>query len=333
MSQKPRKPGSDFDPASSPLDPTRPGSVLRLRHLAYLVLYCGLILWLGVITGLALVSGLLGLCLAVVFGGVYIYAGGRASQQDALLWALGVTADRGMPLAPTLDAVASQCRGGYRRKVLAAAHYLRQGFPLPEILLLEPGLFPRDAVILTRTGHDCGKLAAALRESATIRARLLKPWMALAVRLAYLFWVLIVLQMISGFIAYFILPKYEAIFADFNIPLPAITGLTIDVSHYFHYQAKWRFSCCPCSPVFAARKLLMRAFTLGRGPGSAPLGAAPGQPCLLPPARGARPQVPRVCGGSKQADRAGDPDDGARPTRRRRSWIRRTWTGSALPTT
>jgi type II secretory pathway component PulF len=205
----------------------------RLRHLMYLALYCALILWLGAMTGLVLISGLLGLCLAIVFGAVYIYAGRRSTQQDALLWALAVTADRGMPLAATLDAVASQCRGEYRRKVLAAAHYLRQGFSLPETFVHEPGLFPRDAEALTRTGHDCGKLAAALRESATIRARLLRPWMALAVRLAYLFWVLIVLQMISGFVAYFILPKYEAIFADFGIPLPAITNLTIDVSHFF----------------------------------------------------------------------------------------------------
>jgi protein transport protein HofC len=199
----------------------------------YLVFYVALILWLGVMTGLVLISGLLGLCLATVFGGVYIYAGRRSTQQDALLWALTVTADREMPLAATLDAVATQCRGGYQRKVLAAAQYLRQGFSLPETLAHAPGLFPRDAVGLTRTGHDCGQLAAALRESATIRARLLRPWLALAVRLAYLFWVLIVLQMISGFVAYFILPKYEAIFADFGIPLPAITNFTIDVSHLF----------------------------------------------------------------------------------------------------
>ena len=215
-----------------PVEAPRRWSGFRLRHLAYLVLYCGLILWLIVITGLVLIGGFLGLALAIIFAVIYIYAGRRSTQQDALLWALSVTADRGMPLAPTLTAFASQCWGEYRRKVLAGAHYLRHGFSLPETLAREPGLFPRDAEVLTRAGHDCGKLAGALRESITVRARLRGPWMALAVRLAYISWVLIALQIISGFIGYFILPKYEAIFADFNVPLPAITNLTVDVGHW-----------------------------------------------------------------------------------------------------
>jgi protein transport protein HofC len=44
--------------------------------------------------------------------------------------------------------------------------------------------------------------------------------------------VLIALEVVSGFISYFILPKYEAIFADFGIPLPAVTILTVEVSHF-----------------------------------------------------------------------------------------------------
>jgi protein transport protein HofC len=206
---------------------------LRLRHLLYAVFYSALVLWTGVMTGLVLISDLLGVAFALVFAGTYIYAGRRSTQQDALLWALAVTAQRGMPMASTLDAFAAQCSGEYQRKVRAGAHYLRQGLTISEVTACEPGLFPRDAIPLIHTGHDCGTLATAPREAAEMRARLRGPWTGLAVRIAYLLWVLVALQMITAFISYFILPKYEAIFADFGIPLPQVTVQAIMVSHFF----------------------------------------------------------------------------------------------------
>jgi protein transport protein HofC len=196
----------------------------------YAVLGFALASWLGVILGLGLVGLLIGVAVAIAFGGAYLYAGRRSTQQDALLWALAITAERGMPLAPTFDVLAYQCRGEYRRKVLAAAYYLRQGLSLPQVLEREPGLFPADAVILTRVGQACGTLTTALRESAQSRARFRGPWMTLALRVVYLLWLLTVLETITGFTFAFILPKYQAIFADFGTPLPSSTNLMIAVA-------------------------------------------------------------------------------------------------------
>ncbi len=215
------------------LEPLPRQGGFRLRHLMYIVLYCALICWLGVMTGMIVICVFLGLAFATVCVLVYIFAGRRSAQQDALLWALAVTAAREMPMAPTFDAFASQCWGEYRRKVLAAAQYLRGGSPLPGILIREPGLFPRDAEVLIRVGHNCGRLGAALREAMAIRARLRVPWIDMAVRSSYLVSVLIVFQGIAGFMSYFILPKFEAIFADFGVPLPQITILSINISHVF----------------------------------------------------------------------------------------------------
>jgi protein transport protein HofC len=136
-----------------------------------------------------------------------------------------------MPLAATFEAIAAQCRGEYRRKVLAAAHYLRQGGSLPEVIGHEPGLFPRDAEVLVRVGSTSGVLPAALREAAGSQAGGRGPWIALSIRAAYLLWVLMVMQAIMAFLFYFVLPKFEAIFADFGIPLPAVTVMTINVAH------------------------------------------------------------------------------------------------------
>jgi len=227
------QPDAKDTPTPVALEPlTRQGGV-RLRHLMYVVLYCALICWLGVMTGMIVISVFLGLVFATVCVLVYIFAGRRSTQQDALLWALAVTAERAMPMAPTFDAFASQCWGEYRRKVLAGAHYLRQGSPLPAALVREPGLFPRDAAVLIRVGHNCGRLGPALREAAMLRARLRLPWIQIAVRCSYLLSVLIVFQGIAGVMSIFILPKFEAIFADFGVPLPQITILCLNLSHIF----------------------------------------------------------------------------------------------------
>jgi type II secretory pathway component PulF len=231
VSTETRPGGKDSTSVLPPELAPRP-SGLRVRHLIYAVIFSALALGLGVLTGLVLVIPILGLAIALVFGGVYLYAGRRSTQQDALLWALAVTAEHGMPLAPTFDVVAGLCRGTYRRRVQAGAYELRQGHTLPQVLEREPRLFPSDARVLARVGHNCGSLAAALRESAQSRALFRGPWMALSLRFSYLLWVLIILQTIVGFTFYFILPKYQAIFADFGVPLPSITILIIDISSF-----------------------------------------------------------------------------------------------------
>src|SRR4051794_5574401 len=194
----------------------------------YAVLYSALICWIGALAGLMLVSGFLGVLAVVVVGVVVIYGRRRSTQQDALIWALAVAAERGMPLSPTLEAFAGQSRGEYRRKVLAAAHYLRQGVSLTETLDYEPGLFPRDVEVLIRVGSENGVLAGALDEASAMRDSWRTPWFALAIRLGYLLVLLIVIESIMGFVIYFIVPKLEAIFSDFGIPLPAVTIATID---------------------------------------------------------------------------------------------------------
>ena len=286
------------------LEPLARRGGFRLRHVMYAVLYCALICWLGVMTGLILISGFLGLILAIVCVVVYVFAGRRSTQQDALLWALAVTAAREMPMAPTFDAFSSQCWGEYRRKVLAGARHLRQGLSLPEVLVREPGLFPRDAEVLIRAGHDCATLGRPSREAAALRARLRVPWMGVAVRLAYLLWVLVVFQAIAGFMIFFILPKFEAIFSDFGVPLPAVTILSIDVSHFF---MNYIFLFLPLFVIQLGLLGLVHRFS----PGRAPLGPAARWPHLLPPAHGARTQVPGTRCGRKPTHGTRDPDAGA----------------------
>ncbi len=75
-------------------------------------------------------------------------------------------------------------------------------------------------------------LPGALREAAASRSTLRPPWAAISSRIAYFLWVILVIQSISAFILYFIVPKYEAIFYDFGVPLPQVTIFVIMASHF-----------------------------------------------------------------------------------------------------
>jgi type II secretory pathway component PulF len=215
-----------------PQPPPRPGG-LRLRHLMYAVLYIAIFCWLGVLAGALLFSLGFAMLVAIVVGVVLIYSRRRSTQQEALLWALATAAGREIPLAPTLEAFASQSRGRYRRKVLFVAQSLREGRSLTEVLDREPGLFPRDVKVLICVGSESGALAGALREAFAMRSATQRPWLAVGIRIVYLCWVTFILQGVVSFISYFILPKFEAIFADFGVPLPSVTIVWIEITHFF----------------------------------------------------------------------------------------------------
>ena len=206
---------------------------LRLYHLMYAVIYVAVFLAVVVIAGALMITGLLFLTGAAAIGLAVIFARRRSTQQDTLLWSLAIASENGMPLAPALEAVSSQCRGEYRRKVLSLAHYLRLGMPLPQALEREPGVFPKEAVVLANVGWESGVLGGALREAAAARTTLQPAWIGFAGRFAYLIFVLYALQVIVGFIMYFIVPKFEAIFKDFGIDLPEVTKVLIGLSHLF----------------------------------------------------------------------------------------------------
>ena len=57
-------------------------------------------------------------------------------------------------------------------------------------------------------------------------------WTAIASRFAYLLALLLAIQSICGFLLYFIVPKFEAIFKDFGITLPPMTIGLIEASHF-----------------------------------------------------------------------------------------------------
>ncbi|MDR3638651.1 MAG: type II secretion system F family protein [Isosphaeraceae bacterium] len=206
-----------------------------LQHMMLVVLFAGVGIWLLILSfqylgWLALVL-LVFLGAALAAGSVVVGVKGFWTQQDAVLRALAIAADRGMPLAPALQAIADHCGFFLRARVLALADTLQAGAPFPDALDMTPGVLPPDAEVIARVGYDTGVLPGALREAADARVALPSTWGWIVARLCYLMGVLLVLQSVIGFISYFILPKFEAIFKDFGAPLPQFTILVIQATH------------------------------------------------------------------------------------------------------
>ncbi len=204
----------------------------RLSHMMWLIVGIALILWAYVIYGGAIIAGGVVILFAAAIGLGLILARRRISQQDSLLWILAIASERGMPLGPTLLAFADQYGGRVRQRMLRLASLLEDGCPLAEALDQVPRLISRDAQLLAHVGQQTGRLPEALRMAASTRASQLPIWSAIAGRFAYLLAVLLVMQGICGFLLYFILPKFEAIFKDFGLPLPTATTGLIEGSHW-----------------------------------------------------------------------------------------------------
>jgi len=210
----------------------------RLRHLMYLVAIAAVLLWVLVLAGgsmvfisLLVLAGIV-LLFAGVMGSGVILARRRSTRQDSLLWLLAIAAERGMPLAPAVLAFADQYRGRAYARIMDLAARLNWGTTLPEALERAPNVVSRDAVLLAWVGQAAGRLPRALRMAASFRSTQLPIWTAIAARLSYVLGVLLVMQTITAFIMYFIMPKYEAIFRDFGISLPRVTIFVIDASQF-----------------------------------------------------------------------------------------------------
>lgn len=204
----------------------------RLSHMMWLVGAVAILLWLFVTAGGFLIVASVTILFAMAIGSGVILARARTTQQDSLLWILAIAAERNMPLAPTVASFADQYRGRYRRRIMNLAAQLHGGCSLPEALERVPRVVSRDAVLMAHVGMETGRLPQALRAAASSRSSQLPLWTAIASRFAYLLALLLAIQSVCGFLLYFILPKFEAIFKDFGMELPPMTIGLIETTHF-----------------------------------------------------------------------------------------------------
>ncbi len=167
---------------------------------------------------------------------VYLHLRRRSTNQDALLWVMAVAADRELPMAPGVASFSDQVTGVFQIWTESLAELLQRGASLTEAIDALPRVVPREATILIRMGDESGHLAAGLRAAAELRGRRQPVLQTFGSRVAYLCWVLFLGENVVGFVMYFVIPRFEAIFNDFGVDLPSLTMKILRFSHVVvHY--------------------------------------------------------------------------------------------------
>jgi protein transport protein HofC len=161
----------------------------------------------------------------------------RAAQQATLLWTLSVAVDRQVTLVPFLEALADEAGGKWRFKLRGLADLLNSGVSIPDALEAISNLLPEDTLVMIRVGAESGQLGPALREAATQFSRRSDTPSTPGGSGIFYFCVLgFAMLNIAGFVMYWIIPKFKAIFEGFDIELPELTLSLIRTADFaFNY--------------------------------------------------------------------------------------------------
>jgi type II secretory pathway component PulF len=137
-----------------------------------------------------------------------------------------------MPLATSVEAFAGQYRGDFRRRVVRLATLLAEGAGLSFSLRKVSGLTSAETAMMVEVGEENDRLGESLRRAAAQQSERSTASQELAAQMSYLGIILLIGQGIVFFILYSIVPKFEAIFHDFGIPLPTLTVFVIRAAHF-----------------------------------------------------------------------------------------------------
>jgi type II secretory pathway component PulF len=181
-----------------------------------------------------------------------------SAERQALLRLMAVAAEENLPLAPLLEAWASDERGAQRQRLRSLVELLKNGTPLPDAVEAVPGILRDEDVLAIRFGVQSGALASTIREvldesqSATTR-----HWLRVRHALIYFGVVLLVGSVIVAFINIKIAPMVNRLYAEFDIAPPSITSWT------------WRLTAAlgSCWYLVAIAAFILLWFTFSARPG------------------------------------------------------------------
>jgi type IV pilus assembly protein PilC len=109
---------------------------------------------------------------------------------------------------------------------------IESGQTLSEACAKHPKAFDRLYCNMIKAGEAGGALEAILQRLADFKEKSQSLKRRIKSAMVYPIVVIFVACVIVGFILYFIIPKFEAIFKDFNLPLPRMTIILIEASHF-----------------------------------------------------------------------------------------------------
>ncbi len=146
---------------------------------------------------------------------------------------LSTLQDAGLPILRSLKILEGQCKPGVLKNSLGdVVEDIESGQTLSEAFSKHPKAFDRLYCNMIKAGEAGGALEAILQRLADFKEKAQSLKRRVKSAMVYPCVVITVAVAIVGFILYFIIPKFEAIFKDFGVDLPGMTIFLIGASHF-----------------------------------------------------------------------------------------------------
>jgi type IV pilus assembly protein PilC len=160
---------------------------------------------------------------------------------------LSTLQDAGLPILRSLKILHGQCKPGVLKNSLEdVVEDIESGATLSDAFAKHPKAFDKLYCNMIKAGEAGGALEAILQRLADFKEKSQSLKRRIKSAMVYPLVVITVACAIVGFILYFIIPKFEAIFKDFGVDLPSMTKFLIKASHFVVDY----FYVCILFPVF-----------------------------------------------------------------------------------
>ena len=146
---------------------------------------------------------------------------------------LSTLQDAGLPILRSLKILEGQSKPGILKNSLQdVIEDIESGSTLSEAMAKHPKCFDRLYCNMVKAGEAGGALEAILQRLADFKEKAQSLKRRIKSAMVYPVVVIFVAVLIVGFIMYWIVPQFEAIFIDFGVELPQMTQVLITASHY-----------------------------------------------------------------------------------------------------
>jgi len=159
--------------------------------------------------------------------------GVKPAQVTLFTRQLSTLQDAGLPIVQSLQILTDMQRPGSFRSILGqVTEDVQGGTMLSDAMARHPKVWDKLYTNLVKAGEAAGALDVILRRLSEFREKAQKLKKKIIGALIYPVAVLTIAVAILTFIMVFIVPKFEQIFRDLNIRLPALTVLLIEMSNF-----------------------------------------------------------------------------------------------------
>ncbi|HAT09168.1 MAG TPA: pilus assembly protein PilC [Planctomycetes bacterium] len=167
-------------------------------------------------------------------GGIALFGSGVKPVQVTLFTRqLSTLQDAGLPIVQSLQILTDMQRpGAFRVALQQVTEDVQGGTMLSDAMARHPKIWDKLYTNLVKAGETAGALDTILRRLSEFREKAQKLKKKVIGALIYPCAVLTIAVAILTFIMVFIVPKFEQIFRDLNIRLPALTSLLIEMSRF-----------------------------------------------------------------------------------------------------